>query len=249
MARRSKKKNSILIFFGISGVVILSLLLFVLFTRGGSGVGNYETASSEFGSDSQIIKDKVSLKVKNILQNPELPTGCEITSLTTVLNYLGYQVDKMDMAKNYLKLGKLGKDRFAAAFIGEPWSPEGWGCYAPVIYESASKYLLEHGSIHRAYDLSGEDFAVLLEEVSAGNPVLVWTNIYLDRAPEVREIIMEDGSKETWITPEHCVVLTGYDMEKNIVEIADPLNNFKELDMASFKQRYADHGRQAVVVK
>lgn len=33
-----------------------------------------------------------------IIQNPELPTGCEITALTMVLNYYGYPADKIVMA-------------------------------------------------------------------------------------------------------------------------------------------------------
>ena len=32
------------------------------------------------------------LDAQPILQNPELPTGCEITSLTMAMNYLGYDV-------------------------------------------------------------------------------------------------------------------------------------------------------------
>lgn len=38
-------------------------------------------------------------------QYPELPTGCEITSLTSVLNYYGYDVDKEVMADDYLEKG------------------------------------------------------------------------------------------------------------------------------------------------
>ena len=37
-----------------------------------------------------------------IIQYPDLPTGCETTSLTMVLNYLGYPVDKLDLADHYL---------------------------------------------------------------------------------------------------------------------------------------------------
>ena len=49
------------------------------------------------------------LNVKCVLQNPELPTGCEITALTIVLNYLGYDVDKLTMADKYLDKGPVGK--------------------------------------------------------------------------------------------------------------------------------------------
>ena len=37
-----------------------------------------------------------------IEQYPELPTGCEITALTMVLNYYGYQVNKVTMALDYM---------------------------------------------------------------------------------------------------------------------------------------------------
>ena len=35
-------------------------------------------------------------------QYPELPTGCEITAMTMVLNYYGYNVDKVTMALDYM---------------------------------------------------------------------------------------------------------------------------------------------------
>ena len=37
-----------------------------------------------------------------ILQNPELPNGCEITTLTAVLNYYGAETSKLEMDQNYL---------------------------------------------------------------------------------------------------------------------------------------------------
>ena len=50
-----------------------------------------------------LSKRNVKLNVKCILQNPELPTGCEITSLTTVLNYYGYNVSKTTMSDDFLE--------------------------------------------------------------------------------------------------------------------------------------------------
>lgn len=43
-----------------------------------------------------------------ILQMPELPTGCEITALTMVLNYYGFAVDKTVMAAEYLPTAGMG---------------------------------------------------------------------------------------------------------------------------------------------
>ena len=48
-------------------------------------------------SDEDILKklpNSCYINVKWVSQKPELPTGCEITSLTTVLNYYGYNVSK-----------------------------------------------------------------------------------------------------------------------------------------------------------
>ncbi len=260
MANRRKKKqiNLMVMISGISGAVILSLLLIMLFTGKSFNDFKDETLnSSESGGGFPTqgsapewrLPDSASLKFKNVLQNPELPTGCEITALTAVLNYYGYDVDKMYMAENYLELGQLYKDSFSEKFIGEPWDKEGYGCYAPVIFDSASRFLKDNNSPFNVYNISGQDLTVLFAEVSKGHPVLVWTNMNLTQSPQIREITMEDGSVEKWIVPEHCVVLIGYDYVSNTVEIADPLGNFEKVDMENFNKRYVEHLRQALVIK
>ena len=44
----------------------------------------------------------ILLPVPQILQNPELPNGCEITSCCEVLRYLGFAPDKCELADHYL---------------------------------------------------------------------------------------------------------------------------------------------------
>ncbi len=51
-----------------------------------------------------FLPSTVQLDVENILQNPELPNGCEITSAAIVLNYLGFDIDKVTLAENYLPM-------------------------------------------------------------------------------------------------------------------------------------------------
>ena len=57
--------------------------------------------------ESGNIKNK--LNVEQLLQNPELPSGCEVTSLTVALNYLGYDIDKITMCDTYLDMGAIGE--------------------------------------------------------------------------------------------------------------------------------------------
>lgn len=244
MAKKKKTSNLIMMISGISGVVILSLLLVVYIV---GKIGTNTPGDNE--STEWRLPDSYRLDFKNVLQNPELPTGCEITALTAVLNYYGYDVDKVYMAKNYLALGELYKDSFSAKFIGEPWDEESYGCYAPVIFDSASRFLNNEMSKLNIYNISGSDMTVLFAEVSKGHPILVWTSMNLNEKPEVREIELENGNIERWIVPEHCVVLTGYDYTKGVVYIADPLGRFEEVDMDKFRERYIDHMSQALVIK
>ena len=45
---------------------------------------------------------KIFIPVDTILQHPELPNGCEITSVTTLLTFYGYEAAKTEMADKYL---------------------------------------------------------------------------------------------------------------------------------------------------
>ena len=60
-------------------------------------VSNTET----FGIDE--LPEEYYIEVTPIYQEPELPAGCEITSLDMLLNYLGFDVDKVDLSDKYLK--------------------------------------------------------------------------------------------------------------------------------------------------
>ena len=52
--------------------------------------------------DEDLASRQCILPVNTIYQKPELPNGCEITSATIVLNYLGFNVSRVTMADTYL---------------------------------------------------------------------------------------------------------------------------------------------------
>lgn len=183
-----------------------------------------------------------------ILQNPELPAGCEITSLTTVLNYYGFNVDKEYMAKEYLQCGKIGETDPNVAFIGTPYDKHSFGCYSPVIVTAANAYLEDNQSELKACDISGTDMEMLKEYIDNETPVIIWATINMLEPYE--SVSWKVGDKKvTWLANEHCLVLIGYDDESNTYITADPLKGIVEYDKEIISTRYNQLGKQSVILK
>ncbi len=202
---------------------------------------------------SGLSKHQVKLGVDYISQYPELPTGCEITSLTTVLNYYGYDVSKTTMSDDYLEKSIDQVADFWKVFLGNPRS-NGFGCYAEPIVNAANKYLQEQDNNHKAVNLSGIKFEKLLKEVENGNPVIIWSTMYGEKENDLREPYTTykweiDGKTIQWIAPEHCMVLIGYDIDRNIAIMSDPQRGIVEYNLETVKSRYIAMQSQCVILQ
>ncbi|MBR6107529.1 MAG: C39 family peptidase [Oscillospiraceae bacterium] len=198
------------------------------------------------------------IEVQNILQNPELPTGCECVSLTILLNYLGYPADKMTMARTYLpkqsfywENGELYGADFRTTFAGDPESADSYGCYAPCIVTTANRYFAANGYDAQAADLTGTDFDTLLTDCIDRNlPVVIWITGENLHEPKLTTVWRTPaGERLQWRSFEHCVVLTGYDKDKGLIYVSDPLIGNTSYDYSRIRQRYLDMGQQAVTVR
>lgn len=209
-----------------------------------------ETGSKNNGdefSDEDILKklpNNCYIDVKWVSQKPELPTGCEITSLTTVLNYYGYNVSKEVMADDYLK---KGYGSYYKMFLGNPRDEHSFGCMAQPIVNAANKYFIDVLSSKRAVNVSGSEFETILEYVSKEIPMIVWNTIDMKEAFVSTELEL-DGEKYEWISPEHCVVVIGYNLEKNEVYVSDPWTGTVTRNLTVFKERYNSLNKQAVYI-
>lgn len=201
--------------------------------------------------------NKKQINVKNILQNPELPTGCESVSLTILLNHFGYTVDKLTLVRNYLPKMDFywsggiyyGAD-FRTTFAGDPESANSYGCYAPCITTTANKYFAANGYSAKANDLTGADFDSLLTDYIYNDiPVLIWiTSSNLHETMLTSIWTTPAGEKVQWLAYEHCVVLTGYDRNNGLISVSDPLIGNTTYDYSRIRQRYIDLGQQAVSI-
>ncbi len=182
-----------------------------------------------------------------LCQYPELPTGCEMTSLTMVLNYYGVTADKCDISDNYLDKGTVGTVDFNVAFVGDPRDESSYGCYAPVVVNTANRYLEANQSPLRAKNLTNTELEELFTYIDANVPVIVWgTQNCQEGHYSVTWNV--DGQDLTWFTPEHCMVLVGYD--ENNVWIADPIyGNTVSYDRDTFRNCYDSLYKQAVVIE
>lgn len=130
--------------------------------------------------DNYTIPDSFILEDFNtVLQEPELPTGCEITTLAEVLNYHGFNIDKEELCDNFMPVDYVGSVTMTQAYLGDPRSNNGFGCYSPVIVKSAYEYFESIDSPCYAVDLSGTDFRDLFYQICQGRPVIVWATMYL----------------------------------------------------------------------
>lgn len=214
------------------------------------------------------------LSVTNIPQNSyiggtPLPTGCEITSLAVLLNYLGFtDANKNTLAYNYMPKGPVGSTDPNYAFIGNPASSYSYGAYSDVIVKATENYFNHVGeNKYKARNISGSDISSLLNEVDKGNPVLVWytmncsyTRTYgatwrLNRGTAYT--MPGSGSYNfTWKNNEHCSVLVGYNKNRDTVILADVFANngaqtsgLTEYSRSAFESAYNWLGNQAVIIQ
>ena len=157
-----------------------------------------------------------------IKQLPELPRGCEVTSLAMLLQYKGVQVDKMQLASEIHRVpfeqdGLRGNPY--EGFVGNIYTKAepGYGVYNKPIFNLAEKYVSE-----KVINLTDRDVNDLYKVISSGSPVWVIINTTFKPLAESRFETWNTSSGEVKITYfEHSVVVVGYD--QNFVYVNDPL--------------------------
>ncbi len=218
------------------------------------------TSSSRTIITSRVRKDydsnAVYIDMVNNLQLPELPVGCEITALTTLLNFYGFKAEKTALAENYLPIGtnyrtegdKVYKDSFFDFFIGDPFS-RGYGCFANAIEKAAEGYIADNGGGYTVLNISGAHPDILYDYLIQGVPVLCWATDGMIE-PEYYETWYDftTGEQLDWYLNEHCFVLAGFNISGNTVTLNDPMKGIIDYNIDKFETRYDQMHRQAVVI-
>lgn len=204
-----------------------------------------ESACKKIEEMKKELPKSATIEVSPILQNPELPTGCESVALTMALESLGYELEKTQIADEYLI---YGQENYAAGYVGDPYSYAGVGIYPPGLAQSANRFLEQHYQQQTAYDISKLRFEELFPYVAAGFPVLIWLTIDYEKPYISSASATYNGEEYIWYWNEHCVILGGYDLEDQTVVLYDPLQGRVIQNIETVQSIFEEAGRMAVAI-
>ena len=217
---------------------------------------------------------EIMLPVPQILQNPDLPNGCEITSCCEVLQFWGYPADKCELADHYLKRSEkwYGADP-DQEYMGDPHREDeseecGFYCFAGPVVDAANRYIndffkgfedLEETArsltdraipvrVH-ARDITGADQEELEKLLMEGCPFIFWASLHFEdiQYDERGGYYLPDGRFHRLFHQLHCMVCRGMDAEH--FYIADPLGYNDQISKKQFMKIFRQLGSRAVVMK
>lgn len=204
----------------------------------------------EVSSATKTEQQRLWLEVPPLCQYPALPTGCEATAAAMVLQYYGNAVEAETVAAwlprsnaFYEQAGMLyGPDPYKV-FVGDPFTADSYGCFAPVIAETLTTYTSYTATA--VYDSTLERLCE--EYIRIGYPVLVWVTMEMRAPADGTAWILPDGTSFVWPAGEHCMVLVGCD--EQYFYFNDPRTGGVAMYEKSLcEKRFEQLGRQAVVV-
>ncbi|WP_235941693.1 C39 family peptidase [Paenibacillus puerhi] len=192
----------------------------------------------------------VMLDAPAVRQLPELPSGCEVTSLTMLLKFRGIDKTKMELAAEMkrdttpIRYNKDGSIAYWGnpniGFVGEPTGKaKGFGIYHTALFEQ----LKDH--IPTAIDLTREPFERLEDQLRDGIPSVVWTTI--DYKVPKKWVVWDTSLGPIQTTfMEHAVLLVGFDEENVYVNDPLPGSRQQKINKEQFIATWKAMGRQAI---
>jgi uncharacterized protein YvpB len=212
-----------------------------------NGTSGYVSGDYVTISDSRAAK----LNVPLIAQRPELPSGCEVTSLAMALKYYGVNISKTTLAKQmpYDSTELVRNPDGSIKTWGDPdigfvGTPFGNG---HTINPGPLKKLLDQyrpGGVN----LTGKDFSEIEKHVSQGSPVLAWFTISHEM-PNKRSWKTPAGKTISAPTPLHCIVVTGVDADYVYFNDSEAVKKDVKMPKDKFIKIYNSMGKRALAVK
>lgn len=234
-----KKFNLKNLFWIIPAAIILIIGAIYLF--------NKNKINDEINWMTMKQEQKLNVPLEN--QMPDLPNGCEVTSLSMLMNYYGIKVSKNELAEtiqhvdSFTDGGKYRGNPYQG-FVGHMTiANAGWCVYNEPLYNVARKYT------SHIENITGSDFLSLLKLVSNGHPVMIITTTTFNKVNNMQTWDTNTGKVN--VTPSsHACVITGYSKPKKVVYVNNPYGYKNQpVNWKNLQASYNQQGRQALYIR
>lgn len=216
------RKNRIKIFWPVIFVLILVFtagIALLLKNPKVQEAGPSETEPPAVQSSETVRTSYLIPNTPHIYQMDKYPNGCESVTTVMALNFAGVDITPDEFIDDYLPMSERPFDP-NKTYGGNPRDGSGFGCYAPVIMEALGKLL--PGTSLSAEQLKKESLDNICRKyINNDIPVILWATQRMDK-PFYGASWEFEGRQITWIRPEHCLLLVGYDEENYI--FSDPMS-------------------------
>lgn len=209
------------------------------------GESSEDSCLDESITVSVINENKKCLNINFISQLPNYPTGCEGVSAVMVLKRYGVITTPDIFFERYLSMGSFPFDPYIE-FGGNPYDNTGIGCYASALEIAMNKAL--RNSSYKAKTFYGYSMDYLCRNYIDDNiPVIIWATVDMSEKTFSYEWY-HNGKHYEWISPEHCLVLVGYDEDNYIFN--DPLiGKNTRYERGAVEKAYSKLGKQAIIIE
>lgn len=255
-------KKKILINLGLLSIIVLTAYFAYFYESPKVKRAKEEQAIEEslwFGEDEPVKKGdpdfirsiRLDVPLENQLEGHILENGCEITSLSMLLQYYGFEVDKMQLAEKltyepYL-VDKKNHGNPNIGFVGNmEKGKEAMGVHVEPIAEVAKGIVQEEFEVVAS---QGRSFKELLNRLQEDTPVWIISTLEMKIPTPDDFIPWQTKQGELKVTSLiHSVVLTG--MDEKYVYYNDPFGiKDASVSIEDLEQVYNRMGKQALYLK
>lgn len=217
------------------------------------------TEEDDLDTEQVELLEYIIQDIEYINQVDDYPTGCESVAAVMALNFMGIDITVDSFIDDYLDRGNspyyVGNTLYACdpweAFVGNPRSSNGYGCYSTVIENAINKFI--NTDEYKVYVYNEFTSQISLEQIceefiNQDIPVLIWATASMASVRNSTLWTIEDtDDKFQWISPMHCLLLVGYD--EDYYYFHDSLQDeYTKYSKTSVETAYEDMGSQALAI-
>ncbi|MGM0226515.1 hypothetical protein IGI39_003482 [Enterococcus sp. AZ135] len=200
-------------------------------------------------------KDKIVMDVplESQFDGDALENGCEVTALSMLLQYYGYDTNKNELADEldyqplYTESGNHGNPHLG--FVGDiTGGDEAMGVAVEPIAKLANEYV---GDDYRVIANEKTSFNKIMNIVASGKPVWIIATVDFQVPKDSDWLLWETDQGSMYVTPLiHSAVITGFDREKKVVYVNDPYGyKNREIDWSDLKEIYHESDQQSLYLE